>query len=436
MYKISSLFGGLLLLLNVPFGQAQHLGNSPYSQQGIGMVNENTGNIRNFGMGNVGVSTPNTFHVNFVNPALLYYNSRVTFEMAAAGQVKNIASTEKSQTGGTASLGYLALAVPISKGWRAAVGLQPFSSVNYQSFSESTVAGDPNKTQVQTGAGGEGTISEAYFANGFKIYKGLSAGVSTSYLFGVIDRNASALLLDTATASRPERLVVNEQFSYGDFMFKGGLAYRQELNKKVSLNLGATYGLKTDLNYERRTVQERRRVDESVIDQNALNDTTRSQATLPGILQLGLSLDNNRSWVAGVEFSSRKWSDFRSGTGKAGDESLADSYRISAGGEYTPDAGSMNSYFNRVSYRAGVSYTKTPINLQGTQLNDIAVHTGLSLPLGTTPRPPEYNQSAVNIGLAFGKNGTTANNLLRENYVRFNIGISLNSSWFLKPRID
>jgi hypothetical protein len=96
----------------------------------------------------------------------------------------------------------------------------------------------------------------------------------------------------------------------------------------------------------------------------------------------------------------------------------------------------MNSYFNRVSYRAGVSYTKTPINLQGTQLNDIAVHTGLSLPLGTTPRPPEYNQSAVNIGLAFGKNGTTANNLLRENYVRFNIGISLNSSWFLKPRID
>jgi hypothetical protein len=435
MYKISSLLGGVLMLVCAQFSQAQNSGNLPYSQvMDLGEVNDNTGNVRNFGMGGIGVSTPNSFSVNFLNPALLIYNNRVTFEMAVDGRVKNIANSEKSQTVGTAGLGYLALALPISKNWRSAVGLRPFSTVNYGSFSESTVLNDPNNTKVQTGYEGEGNISEVFFSNGIKIYKGLSLGVAGSYLFGVIDRNSYSVILDDAGTQQPERLISNNQSNYNGLMFKGGLAYRQALNKKVSLNLGGAYVLQHDLNVESRLVQERRDVNEQVIGEaTPVGDTLSRKVTLPGQMRLGLSFDNNQSWVAGVEFSSRKWSDYTSETGQSG---FADSYKVAVGGEYTPDASSLDSYLKRVSYRAGLSYAKTPINLKGTQINNTAVHAGFSFPIGSTPRPPEFNQSAINFGIAVGKNGTTENNLIRENYLQFNIGISLNSSWFIKPKID
>lgn len=432
MYKISSLLCGILVALSGQLALAQNLGNSPYSKLGIGDVSDHTGNIRNFGMGGLGVSTPNSFSVNFLNPALLIYNSRVTFEMAVAGQYKNVANASKSQSNGTAGLGYLALALPIGKSWRSAVGLRPFSSVNYGSYTDGTVTNQP-KTQVRTGTQGEGTISEAFFSNGVKIYKGLSLGISGSYLFGSINRDNYSLILDSLANPNAERLVINNQTSYNGLMFKGGLAYRQALGKKTSLNLGATYGLQNDLNYEGRTTQQRVSLNGSSLDANPLNDDTNGKITLPSFVQLGLSLDNNKSWVAGAEFFSRKWSGFRSENGA---QELSDTYKISVGGEYTPDAASFDSYLKRVSYRAGVSYNKTPINIVNTQLTNTAVHAGFSFPIGSTPRPPEYNQSALNIGLAFGKNGTTDNGLIRENYLQFNIGISLNSSWFIKPRID
>ncbi|KAA5546400.1 PorV/PorQ family protein [Adhaeribacter rhizoryzae] len=435
MYKITSLLSGVLVLACTQLGLAQNTGNSPYSQvMSVGEVNDNNGNIRNFGMGNLGVSTPNSFSVNFLNPALLIYNSRVTFEMAVDGRVANVANSQKSQTVGSAGLGYLTLALPINKNWRSAVGLRPYSAVSYGSYSEGTVQNDPNNTPVQTGFQGEGNISEVFFGNGFKIYKGLSLGVSGSYLFGVIDRSSYSVILDDATAQQPERLVNNVQSNYNGLMFKGGLAYRQSLNKKISLNLGGSYVLQHDLNVESHTVQERRDVNNVVIgDTNPVGDTISSKVGMPGHMLLGLSFDNNKSWVAGVEYSGRKWSEYTSETGQGG---LADSYRVAVGGEFTPDAGSFDSYLKRVSYRAGLSYAKTPINLQGTQINNTAVHAGFSFPIGFRPQPPEYNQAALNFGFAFGKNGTTDNNLIRENYLQFNVGLSLNSSWFVKPKID
>jgi hypothetical protein len=64
------------------------------------------------------------------------------------------------------------------------------------------------------------------------------------------------------------------------------------------------------------------------------------------------------------------------------------------------------------------------------------VHAGVSLPIGSVPRPPEYNQSFINLGVALGQQGNTQNGLLQERYVRFMIGLTLNSSWFIKPKFE
>jgi len=57
---------------------------------------------------------------------------------------------------------------------------------------------------------------------------------------------------------------------------------------------------------------------------------------------------------------------------------------------------------------------------------------GVGLPVGT-PRNPFSN---ANIGLEFGKRGTTDANLVKENFVNINISLSLNDRWFQKRKYD
>src|SRR5688572_172603 len=104
MYKISSLLGGIALLLSLQPSQAQDLGNSPYSRIGLGELNPVPGNIRNFGMGNIGVATPNGANAQVQNPALLYYVNRVSFEMAGTGQAKSLDNGQQTQTAGNGGL--------------------------------------------------------------------------------------------------------------------------------------------------------------------------------------------------------------------------------------------------------------------------------------------------------------------------------------------
>lgn len=433
MCKVYRFLSGIALIGSVATAQAQSLGNSPYSSKGIGDLNESTGSVRSFGMGNVGVGTPASAYINSSNPALLYYNNRVTFELGLVGQAKQLTDEVGKQQDADGTLNYLALALPLSKRWSTAVGLRPFSTVNYKFTSESPVVGDP-ATKTINNYTGNGTISEVFFGHGIRIAKRFNVGVSGSYLFGAVDRSAAAQLSNAATPSlQAEQLIVNEQTNYNGFQFKGALAYRQPLKNKWSLNLGAVYTLGTDLDTKRRTVQERQLISGLSLSRNYLGDSITTTTSLPQVYQFGLSIDNGRSLVIGADFSAHKWSEYTSGVST---DRLADTYRAGIGAEFIPNPASVNSYFQRVGYRAGFSAGTSPIEVNGKQINDMALHFGFTLPIGTSPRPPEYSQSLLNLGFALGRRSNGESSSLTENYFRVQLGFSLNSNWFIKPKID
>ncbi|RYY07084.1 MAG: hypothetical protein EOO36_24935, partial [Cytophagaceae bacterium] len=128
-----------LLLAGSALGQG--LGNSPYSRIGLGDNTGNIGGVRQLAMGGTGLAAPNTGNVNELNPALLYYTPRTTFEAGFSGQYKNVRNATDSYRTGSATLAYLAFAVPINKRWAAAVGLKPYSTVDYDVNSTGTVNG-------------------------------------------------------------------------------------------------------------------------------------------------------------------------------------------------------------------------------------------------------------------------------------------------------
>jgi hypothetical protein len=443
--KLAGLVGlGLIGLVTVPQSQGQGLGNSPYSRLGLGDANLNTGGVRQQGMGGVGLAAPNSVHINELNPALLYYTARTTYEMAVNGQIKTIRNQKNSQRDGSGNLGYLALSVPLSKSWAGAVGLKPYSSVDYESNVIEEVATGPTGTRVQKRYQGEGGLSEAYLGQAYRLAKGLTVGGTASYVFGSIDQRV-ATQVATANVTDPTQLnsvVLLEHVRYSDFTFRGAAHYRGTINSKLNYNLGGVYSFRSSLNGVRNTSLDREDIAGNLLERTQLENSQKGEARVPAMAQFGVSIDNNKNFSANLDVAYQQWSKFRSFgiTGGAGiGTRLENTVRVGLGGEYTPDPTSVDSYFKRVTYRAGLSAGQLPYRPDGKTLYDRAISWGFTLPV---PSASALEAASMNLAFTYGQRGNTdistanPNGNVREDYVRVQVGLSLNSRWFLKRRIE
>ena len=444
--KYAGLLGlTVLSLAGATYSHGQSLGNSPYSRLGLGDTYFNAGGVRQMGMGGAGIAAPNGVQVNELNPALLFYMNRTTWEATAIGQYKTVSNSVTSQKTGSGKLGYLALAIPLSSRWGAALGLKPFSSVDFESNELTRVNNNPNLAQVLNRYSGEGELSEAYIAQGVRIAKGLSVGVAASYVFGSIDMStATQVIPDVITSDNElEKTILLDHIHYSDFKFRGGAHYRGKFAKTLSYNLGATYGFQTKLNGERALTLNRQTAVGSQIGENIILESGEGKATVPALAQFGLSIDNNKSWSANIDVAQQQWSKFRAFNERGGTAGvpLDDTWRAAVGGEFAPDPGSVENYFKRVTYRAGLSVAQMPYRPGGQVLYDRAVSWGFSFPVSATA----LDATTLNLGFVYGQRGNTdvrqlstglTERNVKENYIRAQLGISLNNRWFIKRRIE
>lgn len=419
--------------------QAQGLGNSPYSRIGLGEYNANTGGVRQMGMGGVGVAAPNAVNVNELNPALLFYTSRTTFEAGYNGQYKTVKNANGANRSGSGTLGYFAFSVPLSTKWAAAVGLKQVSAVDYESNIIDNVAGAPGQAQSLKQNKGSGGVSEAYLAQGYRINKNFTLGFTASYVFGVIDESTGTAVQENTSTARLINSVDRTSTRYSDFAFRTGAHYRQKIGKNLNVNLGGVYGFAHNLSGQRERTQEQQYADDGTLASAAstLSDT-RGSSYVPALAQVGVSFDNDKNWSANLDVSQQQWSKFRA----FGEQPLAlsNTMRLGLGGELTPDPGSVEHYFQRVSYRAGVAVAQLPYQPGGKTLYDRSVSWGFGFPL---PTATPLEATTFSLGFTYGVRGNTdilnagtnASNV-QETYIRGQFGVTLNNRWFIKRRLQ
>ncbi|MCR5888076.1 hypothetical protein LRS06_09885 [Hymenobacter sp. J193] len=416
----------------------QGLGNSPYSRLGLGDASATAGGIRQQGMGGAGLSAPDGQHINDLNPALLYYTSRTTFEIGVTGQYKEISNQQASQKDGSANLSYLALALPISKRMAVSIGLRPYTSVDYANQLTEPVVGDESLRSLKEYEG-QGGLTQVYAATGIRVAKNLSLGFTAGYTFGSIDHDAKSTLYSEETGvENASTTVVRDHLYYSDFTFRVGGHYRVPLNDKLNLNAGGTYGFSSKLDGTHDQALERQDIEGRVIETNVVLTGREGYARLPSSAQFGLSLDNNRSWSVSVDAAQTKWGDFTNfNTFNA--TKLDNTFRVASGGEWTPDAASVDSYFKRITYRLGASVEQMPYRPGGQVLYDRALSWGFTLPV---PTASPLESAGVNLSFAVGMRGNTdasselPNGNIQEKYVRAQLGFSLNNRWFIKRRLE
>lgn len=400
-------------------------GNSPYSRLGVGEL-ANQGTIYNTGMGGLSISNSSQAYLNLSNPALLARNRVMVFEAGFGGEYKQISSASATEKNSNGNLSYLAFGLPLSNRWTMSVGIRPYSSVNYTDRTEVKVPFTPSF--IEYAYKGSGGITQAFVANGVRVAKGLSLGFQIDYNFGSINTESVSTVIDNKISSLGSyAIAVFDQTTFSDMSYKIGAVYAAKLDKSTFLNFGATYDLGANLGVKRFKSTQRRDVTGQILSSDTISQDLRASVALPSKTSFGISVEKPFKYTFGVDIAFQDWSKF---TGVILKDSLASTYRVSVGGEYTPNLTSINSYLARISYRAGFSYMQLPYKLEGKQLDERSVHIGLSMPLNR-------GYSALNLAFTFGQRGVAEGSLLEEKFFRLNLGFTVNDAqWFFRRKIN
>jgi hypothetical protein len=151
-------------------------------------------------------------------------------------------------------------------------------------------------------------------------------------------------------------------------------------------------------------------------------------------------------WKAGADFKWTQWNRFRGDSESAGN-SLNNSWRIAAGGEVFPLGSGKNSgqlkskIFSQLKYRAGFYYMKSAVTVNSKTINEFGINFGLAIPIRLRLVSDDgflgyRGVHAFSLGFEVGSRGTKQNDLVRDNFVRINFGISLNDKWFVKRKYN
>ncbi len=434
-HKIFFLLGIIYIIPNHLF--AQNLGSSPYSQVGIGDLRFATF-AHQQGMG-AGVGNIPIFAINPLNPATLSRLSKTkntVFEAGVIGNLKEIKQGSTTQRDFAGSLGYLMLAFPLSSKMGASLGLSPYSSVNYnhsfrQPVENSNFLADINYR-------GSGGLNNVHFSVGYDFGKGtrpdtlkhrFSAGLRVNYIFGsIIEESISKLFLG-ANVFDDLQTSLYKRTRFDDFNFMPALHYTYQPAKDKLFHVGATYTIGSDLNAKRLIAVDRRR-ENTLISSDTLQRNEKGRVNLPSQIKVGIAYERSYKWGVNADISYQNWGNYRNFERR---DTLGTTFMVSAGGHYIPDFTSVKKgFWRRTVYRAGFSYQQSPINLRGIIINDYAIRLGASIPLIKS-----NSLSMLNIAVILGQNGTTNNGLVRENYVQFHFGVTINDrTWFLKPKFN
>ena len=393
---------------------AQEGDTSPYSYYGIGLRGFR-GTVENQAMGGINI-LGDSIHTNLKNPA--GYGALKLTNFTLGGSRKDVSLTDDNGKGTTASttFDYLSLSFPMSKKMGAGFGLLPYTSVDY-------------KIRNTDGGGyrqfsGRGGLNRAFVSLGYELFNGFRLGATGSYNFGNIRRES---IQDDDTQQYGIQEIVRSDISGISLDF--GLQYETKIKENLSVYSSLSYSPELKLSSEnRRELSSIYAVDRitgqvQIRETNTLS-TTKTDFNLPSETTVGLGLGEQNKWFAGAEYGNTKASTFTNPSFSLDDVRYDDASKYRLGGFFIPKFNSISSYWERVVYRAGVRFEETGLNINNEGINEFGISFGLGLPMGRT-------FSNANLSFEYGQRGTTNAGLIKEDFFKIGLSLSLNDKWFV-----
>lgn len=406
---------------------------SPYSIYGIGDLSKQ-GTAFNKSMGGTGIATRNRRFINYLNPAAVTARDSLAFmaDFGLSGNNNVFAQGDRKSANNTFNIYDFVMTFPIWRSSAFIVGLTPFSDIGYDFSSVE----DNDQIIGQTGnitydSFGKGSVYQLFLGVGVTFWKKFSVGAEMIYYFGNLDKVTN---MNYSNASFRSVNAGNEIMARG-LTGKFGLQYEQKLGGDVSMVVGATYRMGTNMKgYS---------TEYRYAKQSSLIDTLRHNVDTLGMsgvrfgdeLGLGISVKGGDKWSAEFNYIRSDWrnSGFDNITGFAVSgvskfsSTVSNSFR--AGFEFVPNRNDIRYYFRTCTYRAGVYYDKAYYKLDGNNVNSMGITLGMTLPVFK-------GHNGISIGVDMGQRGSLKDKMIRERYATFVIGFNIHDIWFRKVQYD
>lgn len=409
---------------------------SPYSMYGIGNL-ETLGNQNSLAMGGIAIGDRNNTIINWVNPAAVTARESRAFMLDFGVTQKNIlyladaaTSIEDTDSGRLKSVNnmfnihHIVATLPLGSRVAMKAGLMPYAATGYKfvsrEYADNVIL---EMGDVQYQKGGKGGIYQVVLGAGWQIIDNLSIGFDGIYYLGNTVHTSTTKFATNSHYRTIARTWSSVSRGIGG---KAGLQYTVNVAKDMPLTIGATYLIGGAMGGDYSDI--------------VLATTTSSQDTIssvntpinykiPAELGAGFTLRKTDKWMVGFDYTRQNWSktEFTNAPGVDVTTRCAQSFRL--GGEWIPSRYDFRHYGRRMTYRAGLYHTQGYIAVSGVPINTSGITFGASFPIALSA---DTRLTSIAFSVDIGQTGTLASNLVKEYYVKLNVGVNLFDTWFHK----
>lgn len=392
---------------------SQSISSSPYSLYGLGSVYD-----ADFGVipsiGSSGIALPSDTFINNLNPASLGYlpQNHFMFDIGGKAIGTTYQSGSKSESRNNFQFSHIAFAFPISKNSGFSVALRPYSSAAFK-ISNLKLPIENSQDYYYLTATGSGGLNDFDFSYGYRFGKKFSVGVSAAVLFGNTSDSRSFLIMNSITN-------IQKKTSYNGVRATLGAQYKID----STFTVATTFKVPTRVNAAKvQTVQTVSSDVVTTIESNVASDT--DDYYMPLEMGIGISKRFKNNVNMTLDYEKSLWSNSNQSELYG---NFVNQDRFALGFTYSTKK-NIRKYWDRVQYAMGANFDTGYLEVDGKRVNNAAISFGLTLPL-------ENTYSALHISYSYGQKGKISDNLIKENYHKISLNLSLDGIWFIKRKID
>ena len=392
---------------------AQNNTSSTYSMFGLGLM-ETKADVSSAGMGYAGVALRSRGFLNTSNAASYSAldSTRFLFNLQGKLSFADYQSNSDEKHNIDANIESIGFGFKAGKNWGMGFSLSPYSSIGYSVMSNKYMLGTTDKYPVEYT--GEGGISQLSWYNGFRLFKGFSLGVNTSYLWGSTDW----IEISHYPSIIGETIYNTRNYRVSTLLMEYGFQYHQTIGQSV-LSLGATANFISEMNtcYEHR-IYNNYNTNLSFKKENADN------LFIPSNYKFGAALQTTKGWLVAADYRYGDWS--------TSDISIShgntrDTHSGSIGLQYAAPR-YHRSLLKRMQYRIGAFYNGQYLSIQGQGIDEKGLTAGLTIPV--------RNGSRITLAYEHKLAGTKSFGLIEERYNTIKLGLTFSENWFQKRKFD
>lgn len=392
---------------------SQSISSSPYSLYGVGsLYDADFGSLS--AIGSSGIALPSNKFINNLNPASLAYLplNHFMFDLGGKAISTTYQSNSRSEKRNNFQFSHLAFAFPVTKNSGFSVALRPYSSAAFKISNLKLPISDSQEYYYLT-AEGSGGLNNFDFSYGYRFGQKLSLGVSATMLFGSTTDVRSYLISNSITT-------IDKKTDYSGLRATLGSQYKID----STFTIAATFKVPTRIKASKvQSVQILTNDVETSIESDVASDT--DDYYMPLEIGFGISKRFKNNLNMTVDYEKSLWNNTNQ-SALYGD--FVNQDRFALGFTFSTKK-NVRRYWDRIQYAAGANFDTGYLEVDGKRVNNAAVSIGLSLPI-------ENTLSALHVSYSYGQKGKISDNLIKENYHKISLNLSLDGIWFVKRKIE